>query len=224
MIESIAHGVVPRCEYRGMVCGIGIRVRLLPLGPKTVDIDVVRPKDGVVGCSEVAEHVAKLRLAVEFHTLVILTPSHDNAFLLFIPLGILTTSPDVNGIVRVLVDEPIGVIVLTTATIVAEVVDTLNLLDIPSARIVVADGFFNGGGLPFAVFRCSVVFCWIAQGIPQSVGSKEGINEGVTVGSWIDFKRCFYRFEKITLRGEKCAHEVFLKCLKLTCAQISAAF
>src|SRR6185369_6626206 len=102
-----------------------MRISLLPLVPEPIDVGVNGPEDRVVRRGEVAQHVAEYRLAVEILARVE-TPArylhaaisicgNAGSWRLF-RRWILPAGPDVNRVMRILIEETKRVVVETAAS------------------------------------------------------------------------------------------------------------
>src|SRR5262245_20083270 len=131
---------------------------LLPLPPEPIHIDVHQPEDGIIGRRQVAEHITERRLAVEIFTLVEFAASHPYSPVAVLGYGhlslhrswcrwlvwVLASGPDVDGVVRILIQEPKRVIVEAAATEISEGSQAQNLFDIIGGWVVIMDLLVDG--------------------------------------------------------------------------------
>jgi len=137
-------------------------MHLLPLPPETVDVDVDRPEDRIIGGRQVAEHVAELRLRVHVVPRVEAPARHLDAAIavalevclevlrLLLVVRVHAAGPQVHRVVRVLVQKTEGIVVQAAAAEVAKAAQAQDLLDVLRLRIVVMEIFVSVDRLPFA--------------------------------------------------------------------------
>src|SRR6185437_2766852 len=89
-------------------------------------------------------------------------------------MGILTTSPDVHGVMRVLIQETKRRVIDATTTEVTEIIEREDFVDILGGRIVIMDHLIDGASI--------LVFGRIAQRIPERIGIQQGIDQALAVG------------------------------------------
>ena len=99
----------------------------LPFRPKTVHIGMMGPEDWIEGGRQIAIHVPILRLGIHLRASVIIAPGNDHSFPILVPFRILPSRPNVDGVVRVLIHEAIGVVVFASSSIIAVVAEALDL-------------------------------------------------------------------------------------------------